>query len=475
MKKMVIVILTVVCALILFGCAIFKKPTDDPNGDPIDNIINKIENIGYGGDPIEFQSFKISERGMSAEAYVYEGWKTETGAHLEYYTEISMWDDEAGDYVDTKNIIRAIDGGEDFYKELCSLFGNCRIDKWEGFDGPNPPGVLDGSSMGFEAVLGDGKRISAHGSNNFPGNYGTFTGALHDIATLQKITSTNFTDGYYEVTLPESWIGVVTARFSEGLVAFTVTQNDGSDLTFFIIDNDWYGYSSDTYDGRVEIGRLIKGDDVRFITARDHYAINNYSEKVSAEALKIWETYADDKDSVIESLKGVNGYELYPEDGSVLYESDARNMASEARSLWLYLNFAGEYSGGVEPTRIDGRDYKPMFPSYEFTNTVEKVRERFLKVFSEEFTDRIINEAMARKDLIEYDGDVYVAYKKNKGETAYNYWVDSVRDGGDGKFFVVMATRRESVEGEIYIDFPAERNADGKFVFTDYPYWDESE
>lgn len=473
MKKMLIFVLSAVCVAVLVGCAVMKKPF----GGFADGFFGTLNDndIEYGGDPLEFESFRLSEGGMSAQEEVYEGWRTETGAHLEYYITCSYWDDTGGEYVDRKDIVHAVDGGEEFYRELCTLLGNCRIDKWEGFHGDNPPGILDGSSMSFEAVLGDGKQISAYGSNNFPRNYGKFVNALRNMTTLEKISSTVFSDGYYEINVPESWIGTVTARYSAGLVAFSVTQNDGNELVFFIIDDDTYGYSSDSYEGRVEVGRLVSEDETRFITVRDHYSIGNNAGSVSDEALKLWETYAEDKLSIIDSIQGVNGYELSPEDGTVLYESDARNMASEARSLWLYLNFAGEYSGGVEPTRIDGRDYKPMFPSYEFTNTVEKVRERFLKVFSEEFTDRIINEAMARKDLIEYDGDVYVAYKKNKGETAYNYWVDSVRDGGDGKFFVVMATRRESVEVEIYIDFPAERNADGKFVFTDYPYWDESE
>ena len=470
MRKMIIFILIAVCAAVLAACALIGKPGEDP-----DAFIDSIHDIGYGGDPLEFESFRLSESGMAAGAEVYEGWKTETGAHLEYYYQIYYWDGTKEEQVDRKNMIRAIDGDENFYRELCALLGNCRIDRWEGFAGANPPGILDGSSMSFEAVLGDGKQIYANGSNNFPGNYGKFVNALQDMTTLEKLGSTDFSDGYYEVRLPESWVGRVTVRYSECLIAFTVPKNDGSELTFLIIDNDTYGYTSDSYEGRVEVGRLVKGDEERFITVRDQYSIGNYAESVSEDVLKLWETYEADKLSVIESLKGVNGYELYPEDGTVLYEADARELASDARSLWLCFEFAGEYSGGEEPTVISGREYKPMFRKNEYINTIEKVREKFLTVFSEDYTDRIISEAEACKDLIEYDGDVYAAYKRLKGEGALNYWVDGVRNDGDGKFAVVMGVRRESSEEDIYIDFPAERNASGDFVFTDYPYWDESE
>ena len=43
--------------------------------------------------------------------------------------------------------------------------------KWNGFNGPNPPGLLDGTMFRFEAVLNSGEKIYASGSNNFPKHY----------------------------------------------------------------------------------------------------------------------------------------------------------------------------------------------------------------------------------------------------------------------------------------------------------------
>lgn len=53
--------------------------------------------------------------------------------------------------------------------------------------------------------------------------------------------------------------------------------------------------------------------DVRFITARDNYAIASYAAEVSEEALGLWKNYEGDKLSIVESLRGVNGYAFYPD------------------------------------------------------------------------------------------------------------------------------------------------------------------
>lgn len=96
----------------------------------------------------------------------------------------------------------------------------------------------------------------------------------------------------------------------------------------------------------------------------------------------------------------MNGYEFYPEDGSTLYEEEAWELSEQARSLWLRLTFAGEYSEGMSPVQIQGRKYLPMFPARDGVYTIEQVREKFLAVFSEEFTDKTLNAAIASKDLL---------------------------------------------------------------------------
>lgn len=113
--------------------------------------------------------------------------------------------------------------------------------------------------MSFSAVLADGTEIEASGSNNFPKNYQTLRAGINRLITSNKIRSTEFSEGSYAISLPKSWVGVVSASFSEGMVAFSVDKTDGDELTFFIIDTG-NGYSSDSYKGRVEVGRLVSDE-----------------------------------------------------------------------------------------------------------------------------------------------------------------------------------------------------------------------
>ena len=423
---------------------------------------------------MDFKSFKLVQTDMTAQRRVYEGYKTENGVHLEYYISTNEWDDTISDYAECRDTIRKIDGDEKLFQKLCAVFGNYKIAEWAGFRGHDSQ-ALDGTGMSFNAVLADGTEVNANGTNSFPKNFSTFTRELRKLITTEKINSVKFTDGTYEVTLPESWVGTVTASFSENQVAFYVDKTDGGEINFFIIDNDTYGYSSDTYKGRTEVGRLISDEDVRFITARDNYSIASYAVSVSVVAFAFWKNYENDKLAIIESLRGVNGYEFYTEDGTVLYYANAREMADKARSLWLSLNFAGEYPSSAKPIRFKRKNYVPMFPPYDYINTIESVRKEFLKVFSEEFTDKTLNHAIADKELIEYKGDVYVVCKKRKGEASYNSCVNSVRDEGNGRFAVVIAVKMPPNGSKLYVDLPAEKNAAGEFVFSDYPYWEKSE
>ena len=195
---------------------------------------------------MDFKSFKLVQTDMTAQRRVYEGYKTENGVHLEYYISTNEWDDTISDYAECRDTIRKIDGDEKLFQKLCELFGNCRIGEWADFHGYDSQ-VLDGTGMSFKAVLADGTEVNAEGTNRFPKNFSTFTKELRKLIATEKINSVKFTDGTYEVTLPESWVGTVTASFSENYVAFYVDKTDGGELTFFIIDNDTYGYSSDSY------------------------------------------------------------------------------------------------------------------------------------------------------------------------------------------------------------------------------------
>ena len=66
-------------------------------------------------------------------------------------------------------------------EEVLSLLNDCRLLSWDGFDGPHPKWVLDGTMFTLEAVVNGDQRISAHGSENFPKHYREFRDGLYQI------------------------------------------------------------------------------------------------------------------------------------------------------------------------------------------------------------------------------------------------------------------------------------------------------
>ena len=62
--------------------------------------------------------------------------------------------------------------------EVVELMNSCNFASWNGFDGPHPKNVSDGIMFRLDAVIDDGKKIHAEGSENFPKNYKIFMGEV---------------------------------------------------------------------------------------------------------------------------------------------------------------------------------------------------------------------------------------------------------------------------------------------------------
>lgn len=77
------------------------------------------------------------------------------------------------------------------FDEYIAFANDCRLTKWDGFSGKNPPGVLDGTMFSMEALVNDGKRIRADGSNNFPKGYREYVQKLHELLYEAKKAGTD--------------------------------------------------------------------------------------------------------------------------------------------------------------------------------------------------------------------------------------------------------------------------------------------
>ena len=71
-------------------------------------------------------------------------------------------------------------------EQILKLLNDCRLLQWDGFDGPHPKGVLDGTMFCLNATVNGEKKIRAQGSENFPKHFRDFTDGLYRILTEQK-------------------------------------------------------------------------------------------------------------------------------------------------------------------------------------------------------------------------------------------------------------------------------------------------
>jgi hypothetical protein len=65
--------------------------------------------------------------------------------------------------------------------KILKLLNDCKLLSWDGFNGPHPKGVLDGTMFTLNATVNGDRKIHASGSQNFPKRYRDFTNALYAI------------------------------------------------------------------------------------------------------------------------------------------------------------------------------------------------------------------------------------------------------------------------------------------------------
>ncbi len=124
----------------------------------------------------DFESIIIDINGTEAATQEYEVLRTADGVRISYY--YGPWnysdDEPKEDYLEMRT-----EGGSELFERVLGLVNDCKVKKWDGYS-KSASGVLDGESFSFTAVI-DGKELSGHGSNSFPGGFRDFTNALWDI------------------------------------------------------------------------------------------------------------------------------------------------------------------------------------------------------------------------------------------------------------------------------------------------------
>lgn len=474
MKKVLSFILIAAVFLCLVSCTRISSVREE-------NLVETLVAAPPGGDPLRLSEFcfYICREGASPE--VVEGKKRDDGGlSLAYYIGSP---DEPENMNDTSRmeLINTIEGNSKLYEEISAYLGDYGVEDWNGFNGTGPEGIGENTIGGFTAVYPDGDTISAQGKNKFPSFFHVVYEYLRDMIVDEKLTATHYENGDYCIDLPESWIGVMTVHHGDSYISFETELGDGLHATL-IIDDDTSGYQ-DSYDTAYRAGYLLsenKEEKPRYITVRENYFMRNYYDTLTEKQKIVCDAFDEDRIKITESITGTNGFRFIKEEGSVFYENDADTLFETARTIWLYCYLRGDYSEGETPVMIDGCSYLRAFPEHTGLHAADftELYTVFSKVFTGSYAKKLIEEGRESGHFIENEGEIFVKPESMSEPSLYGgYYIDSVTEE---KITVHVSKALPGDEnfhysGEEMTDFPVEKNGDGRFVFSDFPYWDRSE
>ncbi len=141
-----------------------KEPVGGPDGK------KKIEKI------VSVEEFVLHESGMRAmqefEIALEDGQAT-----------VSLYGFRFGEGKRTRELERRATCGAE---EALNVLNRCGVSSWDGFDGPHPKGVLDGTQFSLRARFNGGLSVSASGSENFPPHYRELMDWIYDLIRNAK-------------------------------------------------------------------------------------------------------------------------------------------------------------------------------------------------------------------------------------------------------------------------------------------------
>ena len=452
-------------------------PQDEPDPQPLTEPDPASES-----EPLPFVHMEFCSAGMTVGETVIEVTKTQKGAALSKYTRWTYWDSDKQEEIEEKQIIREMEAGQDMYDQIAAEAGKYGAASWDGFS-ESDPNVLDGETFRFEAELEDGTMLHAYGSNAFPDGYRAMVKYLEDIMEAGPVTDTVYEREGFSLTLPESWVGEAEILYDVyGRESFYLPVEDAQLPLMDVCTDDYYFWAAPEY----RIGQLVSAEKTICLcvfpgeeTVEDGVWKNR---KLTAAQDAVCSTLSADIAAILESLTPTEGYEFVPEDGSILYREDARDLFEDARSQWLNLFLGGEYPSGTTQTKLNGRTYRTVSASYDTDKirTVEDCRRKMRQVFTEEYTDALITQMLQNHDLEEYNGQLYVPMNRVQDPYRYgSYQIDRIdQDGTEARLVLQVGKAAPTDEQYSYSEteeviFSLEQEDDGSWRFSDFPYWDK--
>lgn len=136
-----------------------------------------------------FDTISVYFYGTSAEASDYEIVHTDEGVTISYY--YGIWE-----YNDARNmedyLARQYNGTKEDYQTILEVLNDCNFASWDGFHKTNSY-ALDGGGFALTAVINDGQKVQAHGSNAVPKHFSDFEKCISEMLA-NGITVRNILD-----------------------------------------------------------------------------------------------------------------------------------------------------------------------------------------------------------------------------------------------------------------------------------------
>ena len=174
--KIILIIALIVIALAAVVAAVIiwrNASTRDPAGDSTDSASELSETSGRSkrGKITSVESFLLHLSGMRLTSEYEIACDGGTATVSLYYFNYATGEEkrvlEQSASVDTATLLEKLN--------------SFRVADWDGFDGPHPKGVTDGTQFTLEATVNGSDRIYAHGSQNFPKHYHDLTDWLKEL------------------------------------------------------------------------------------------------------------------------------------------------------------------------------------------------------------------------------------------------------------------------------------------------------
>ena len=271
-----VLIVLIVCLLSKFGIKTILNLIHKPTAAPYVEVT-------------DFESFSYSNTNYMSMEDTYEYTITNNGGAYSLKITSFVYDDD-------ESFVTEIPLTE--VAALIDAMNNCKVTTWDGFDEVDKY-VLDGGGFSMGLTLPDGKRISVHGSNAYPNDFGSFHSTVSSLFDKYRI---QYNYDRLPKTLESDNISSIFANFKQDGTSehseykfhfMKELFEDRNNVEAMIFDQTGefvkaMNSSSDTYSGNFKKANLDFSNIQSIVREYDLPALNGYDKAADDYANEEW-------------------------------------------------------------------------------------------------------------------------------------------------------------------------------------------